>query len=99
MEERLLGKSHLAVYDAHFPDIRQQAHGHGSQEHAAHMARVHPELIVLAGHHGPTLSDAEIRSGHRRHRKGVPNFRLAVEGAAWRWDARRGAFVERARLR
>lgn len=96
VEERLLGHSHLAVYDAHFPDLRQQTHGHGSQEHAARMARAHPGITVLAGHHGPTLSDAEIRAAHRRHRRGLPNFRLAVEGDAWRFDPRRCAFVERA---
>jgi ribonuclease BN (tRNA processing enzyme) len=97
VEERLLRGSHLAVYDAHFADIEQHAHGHGSQEHASRMAREHPSLTVLAGHHGPTLSDREIRAAHRRHRRGVPNFRLAVEGAAWRFDARRSSFVERAR--
>jgi len=97
VEERLLRGSHLAVYDAHFADVEQQAHGHGSQEHASRMAREHPSLTVLAGHHGPTLSDGEIRAAHRRHRRGAPNFRLAVEGAAWRFDARRSSFVERAR--
>jgi phosphoribosyl 1,2-cyclic phosphodiesterase len=94
VEERLMHGSHLAVYDAHFPDIREHAHGHGSQEHAASMARSHAGLIVLAGHHGPTRTDAEIRAGYRRHRRGVPNFRLAIEGARWRFDARRSAFVE-----
>ena len=97
VEERLLRGSHLAVYDAHFADIGQHAHGHGSQEHASRMAREHPSLTVLAGHHGPTLSDREIRAAYRRHRRGLPNFRLAVEGAAWRFDRRRSAFVERAR--
>jgi ribonuclease BN (tRNA processing enzyme) len=97
VEERLLRGSHLAVYDAHFADIAQHAHGHGSQEHASRMAREHPSVTVLAGHHGPTLSDGEIRAAYRRHRRGLPNFRLAVEGAAWRFDRRRSAFVERAR--
>jgi len=99
VEERLLGDSHLVVYDAHFSDIRQQTHGHGSQEHAALMARAHPGLTVLAGHHGPTLTDKEIRAAHRRHRRGAPNFRLAVEGVVWRFDRRRSAFVEVERAR
>jgi len=94
-EERLLAGSHLAVYDAHFPDIRQHAHGHGSQEHAARMARAHPGTVVLAAHHGPTLTDREIRAAYRRHRRGAPNFRLAVEGAAWRYEPRRSRFVAR----
>jgi ribonuclease BN (tRNA processing enzyme) len=97
VEERLLRGSHLAVYDAHFADIQQHAHGHGSQEHAAGMAREHPNLTMLAAHHGPTLSDREIRAAFRRHRRGAPNFRLAVEGAAWRFDERRSSFVERVR--
>lgn len=94
VEERLLRGSHLAVYDTHFANIEQQAHGHGSQEHASKVAREHPRLTVLAGHHGPTLSDRDIRAAHRRHRKGAPNFRLAVEGVTWRFDARRSVFVE-----
>jgi ribonuclease BN (tRNA processing enzyme) len=87
-ERALIDGAHLAVYDAHFPNLDHQRHGHGSQEHAAAMARAHPGALVLAGHHGPTLSDAEIRAAHRRHGRGTPNFALAVEGARYRWDGR-----------
>ncbi len=90
VEERLLRNSHLAVYDAHFADIRQHAYGHGSQEHAAFMAREHPGTMVLGSHHGPTFSDTEIRTAYRRHR--TRNFRLAVEGDVYRWNPRRSAF-------
>jgi phosphoribosyl 1,2-cyclic phosphodiesterase len=99
VEEALLRQANLAVYDAHFPDIQHHEHGHGSQEHAAQMARVHPRVLVLAGHHGPILSDAEIRNAHHRHGQETPNFRLAVEGASYRWDPRRGVFIGRARPR
>jgi phosphoribosyl 1,2-cyclic phosphodiesterase len=91
VEQALLEGSHLALYDAHFPDIRHHAHGHGSQEHASRMARANPGVLVLAGHHGPVLSDLEIRSAFRRHRRA--NFALAREGATWRWDAARSTFV------
>jgi phosphoribosyl 1,2-cyclic phosphodiesterase len=98
VENALLEDAHLAVYDAHFPDIRQHAHGHGSQQHAAGMARKNPDLLVLAGHHGPALADAKIRAAYRRHGRGVPNFDLAVEGATYVWDRRRSAFVRQRQL-
>jgi phosphoribosyl 1,2-cyclic phosphodiesterase len=97
VEETLLREAHLAVYDAHFPDIQHHEHGHGSQEHASRMARAHPRVLVLAGHHGPILSDAEIRNAHHRHGRGIGNFRLAVEGGGYRFDPRRAGFVGRAR--
>jgi len=96
-ERALLESAHLAVYDTHFPDLRHHKHGHGSQEHAAAMARAHPGVLVLAGHHGPTLSDAQILAAYRRHRRGAPNFALAVEGATYRWDGR--AFHPRSAVR
>jgi len=95
VEQSLLEGSHLALYDAHFADVRHQAHGHGSQEHASRMARANPGVLVLAGHHGPVLSDLEIRSAYQRHRRAAPNFALAREGASWRWDAARSAFDRR----
>jgi phosphoribosyl 1,2-cyclic phosphodiesterase len=95
VESRVLGGAHVAVVDAHFPDVRDHAHGHGSQEYAARLARAHPEVLVLAGHHGPTLTDGAIRTAHRRHRRGVPNLALAVEGASYEWDRRRRAMVPR----
>jgi phosphoribosyl 1,2-cyclic phosphodiesterase len=91
-ELAMLTGAHLAVYDAHFPDIKRQAHGHGSQEHSANMARRHPQTVVLAGHHGPMFSDREIRETHRGFARGLPNFQLAVEGATYTWDRRQAAF-------
>ena len=95
VEQALLDGAHLAVYDAHFPDVRHHAHGHGSQEHASRMARANPRALILAGHHGPILSDATIRAAHRRHGRGLRNFALAVEGTTYAWDAKRSAFVRR----
>lgn len=92
-ERDLLEGAHLALYDAHFPNVRNHMHGHGSQEHAARMAREHPQTLVLAGHHGPAFSDRQILSAYRRHRRGAPNFELAVEGREYRFDLRRQAFV------
>ncbi len=93
IEGKLLDGAHLAVYDAHWLHARHHAHGHGSQEHAAGMASALPRTLVLAGHHGPSLLDPEIRAARRRHGRTVRNFRLAVEGEAFRFDRRRGAFV------
>jgi ribonuclease BN (tRNA processing enzyme) len=95
VEESLLRGAHLAVVDAHFPDARQHAHGHGSQEYAAGLARAHPGALVLAGHHGPTQDDAAIRAACRRHGRGVHNFAIAQEGQSFRFDGRRAAFVPR----
>ena len=91
-ERALLEGANLAIYDAHWPNVRDHMHGHGSQEHAARMAREHPEALVLAGHHSPSFNDRQIRSAFRRHRRGTPNFDLAIEGEIWRFDPRRGAF-------
>jgi phosphoribosyl 1,2-cyclic phosphodiesterase len=95
VEERLLRGAHAAVVDSHFPDIKDHEHGHGSQQYAAGLARAHPGMVVLAAHHGPTLTDAMIRAAHRRHRRNAGNFELAIEGASYLWDAPRGAFVPR----
>jgi phosphoribosyl 1,2-cyclic phosphodiesterase len=94
-ERALLTGAHLALYDAHFPNVRDQMHGHGSQEHAARMARDHPGTLVLAGHHGPGFKDREIRAAFRRHRRGTPNFDLAVEGEIHRFDPRTKRFLKR----
>jgi ribonuclease BN (tRNA processing enzyme) len=88
----MLNGAQLAVFDSHFPDIKRQAHGHGSQEHTADMARRHPDVLVLAGHHGPMFSDDEIRATYKRHGRGLSNFHLAVEGTTYGWDARRTTF-------
>ena len=90
VERALLEGAHLAVYDTHWLHARHHAHGHGSIEHAAAMAREFRETLVLAGHHGPTRADAEIGAAHRRYARGVSNFRLAVEGEAFRFVRARG---------
>jgi len=96
-ERRMTRDGHLVVLDAHFPDIAQHAFGHGSQEHAAIVARESPGTLVLAGHHGPAFSDAQIERSRRRHGRGLPNLDLAVEGRTYVWDAARKAFAQRAR--
>jgi hypothetical protein len=88
----MLEGTHLAIYDAHFKDVKDQMYGHGSQEHAAHVARSTPGTLVLAGHLGPMFSDEEVFATYGRHSQGVNNFRLALEGTRYRWDAARGAF-------
>jgi hypothetical protein len=94
-EHALVDGAHLAVYDAHFPNLRDHMHGHGSQEHAARMAGEHPRTLVLAGHHGPALTDRQVLTAFRRHGRGVANFALAVEGESFRFDPGRGAFLRR----
>jgi phosphoribosyl 1,2-cyclic phosphodiesterase len=90
-ERALVGGAHLAVYDAHFPDVQSQMHGHGSQEHAAVVARAYPGTLLLAGHHGPLFADAALRASFRRFGRGLRNYQLAVVGAAYTWRA--GRFV------
>jgi len=92
-EARLLDGAHLALYDSHFPDLKQQTFGHGSQEHAANVARRSPETLILAGHHGPALSDSEIKGASRRHGRGLANYCLAVEGRTFVWDSQNLGFV------
>jgi phosphoribosyl 1,2-cyclic phosphodiesterase len=91
-ELAMLSGAHLAVYDAHFPDTSRHAHGHGSQEHAANMARRHPEVLVLAGHHGPSFSDQDILATYREFGRGLENFALAIEGSSYVWDAQLPGF-------
>jgi phosphoribosyl 1,2-cyclic phosphodiesterase len=91
-ELAMMAGAHLAVYDSHFPDIKRQAHGHGSQEHSSNMARRHPQALVLAGHHGPMFSDKEILATHRGYSRGLRNFEVAVEGTTYAWDPRRAAW-------
>lgn len=92
LETKMLTGAHLAIIDAHFADRTQHAFGHGSQEHAATLASRHPETLVLAGHHGPTSTDAEIRRTHKRFGKGLKNFAIAAEGMTLKWDHRRSRF-------
>jgi phosphoribosyl 1,2-cyclic phosphodiesterase len=97
LERKLIGGAHLALYDAHFPNLSDHKFGHGSQEHAARMAREHAKTLILAAHHGPALSDSEIRGAMRRHGRGLGNYHVAVEGQTYLWNPRRGAFVLRLR--
>lgn len=87
-EAAIVGGAHLVVYDAHFPDLQSHRHGHGSQEHAARVARSFPGTLVLAGHHGPAFDDAALRASFRRFGRGLRNLVLAREGARWDWSRR-----------
>ncbi len=89
-EKRMIEGAHLALIDAHFADRVEHAYGHGSQEHAASLARRHPETLVLAAHHGPTHDDEDIRRAHRRHGKGLSNYAIAAEGMRFAWNPRTG---------
>jgi phosphoribosyl 1,2-cyclic phosphodiesterase len=91
-EDAALRGAHLAVYDAHFRHIREHMYGHGSQEHAARMARAYPNTRVLAGHIGPMLTDAEVFAAHRQYSRGVGNFGLAIQGTRFAWSRRKGSF-------
>lgn len=92
-EERMVDGAHLALIDAHFADRVQHAYGHGSQEHAASLARRHPGTLILAAHHGPTYDDRDIRRAHARHGKGLPNYAVAREGMRLIWSPRSGRFA------
>lgn len=92
-ERRITKGADLVVYDCHFPDRRDHAYGHGSQEHGASVAKENTHALFLAGHIGPTFTDQEIRSAHRRHGKGIRNFQLAVEGHTYSWSRRDSRFV------
>jgi phosphoribosyl 1,2-cyclic phosphodiesterase len=94
-EQRLTDGAHLVLFDAHFGERHQQMHGHGSQEHAASVARRRPELLVLAGHHGPALTDGQILAARRRHAGGLRNYALAIEGVGYEWDPRAARFRRR----
>jgi phosphoribosyl 1,2-cyclic phosphodiesterase len=87
-ENRMLEGAHLALIDAHFADRAQHAYGHGSQEHAASLAKRHPRTLVLAAHHGPTHDDRDIRSAHARHGKDLANYSVAAEGMRLTWNPR-----------
>ncbi|MGH9324160.1 MAG: MBL fold metallo-hydrolase [Vicinamibacteria bacterium] len=90
VEARMIEGAHLALIDAHFADRAQHAYGHGSQEHAALLARRNPGTLVLAAHHGPTCDDREIRRAHARHGKGLANYAVAEEGMRLGFSPRTG---------
>lgn len=98
VEQELTKDAHLVLYDSHFPTIASQRFGHGSQEYSANVARKSPNLLVVAGHHGPMNSDVDVEKTFRRLSKGLDNFALAVEGRGFVWDKAIGKFyVEEAR--
>jgi ribonuclease BN (tRNA processing enzyme) len=94
LEQEILTGAHLALLDAHFPDIASHAFGHGSLEQASALARAFPETFFLATHHGPSFSDREIREGFEKYSQHLSNLQLGVEGMTLRWDAERRAFIE-----
>jgi phosphoribosyl 1,2-cyclic phosphodiesterase len=96
-EECMLEGAHLALIDAHFADRVQHAYGHGSQEHAASLAKRHPGTLVLAAHHGPTYDDHDIRRAHARHGKDLANYAVAAEGMRISWNPRTGRLRGNAR--
>jgi class 3 adenylate cyclase/phosphoribosyl 1,2-cyclic phosphodiesterase len=83
MEDAMAAGASLVLLDSHFLDLTQHAHGHGSQEYTAGVARRHPGTQVVAGHHGPLFSDQEIEAARERHAAGLANYALAVEGDLW----------------
>jgi phosphoribosyl 1,2-cyclic phosphodiesterase len=99
METQMLTGVHLAVYDAHFNTIAEQTFGHGSQEHAALMARRHPGALIFAGHHGPMYTDDELKANLRMHAQNAPGLKLAVEGQVYAWDPSRARFARERRAR
>jgi phosphoribosyl 1,2-cyclic phosphodiesterase len=96
-ERRLIEGATLVVLDSHFLDVADEQYGHGSQENAAEIARRYPNTLVLAGHHGPALTDAEVREGWRRHARSAQNFRLAIEGQTLAWSSHGRALKKRSR--
>jgi class 3 adenylate cyclase/CheY-like chemotaxis protein/phosphoribosyl 1,2-cyclic phosphodiesterase len=97
MEDAMAGGADLVLLDSHFLDVAQHAHGHGSQEYTAGLARRHPEALVMAAHHGPLFTDAEIEAARERHASGLANYALAVEGDVWAWPAGATSFTRRRR--
>jgi phosphoribosyl 1,2-cyclic phosphodiesterase len=92
VEDQVLSASNLAIVDANYSDIGQHAFGHGSIEYAADLARRHPAVQVLAGHHGPMRTDQVIEDAMRRHGAGLPNLLLAVQRGELRWDGQARRF-------
>ncbi len=86
VERSLCRNAQLAVYDSHFDDIINQRYGHGSQEHSAAVATKNPDMLVVAGHHGPMYSDEELVGTFLRHRGTKKNYVIAVEGDSYVWD-------------
>jgi len=98
IEDEMASRSRLLVLDSHFLRVKDQAYGHGSQEHTARLAEGHPDTIVLAGHLNPNLADDEIERTHAELSRSAANYRLAFEGKSYRWNVSRERFelLERA---
>jgi phosphoribosyl 1,2-cyclic phosphodiesterase len=92
LEDEMMQGVHLAVWDAHFMLRREQRFGHGSQEHAADVARRFPDTLVIAGHHGPMFSDSDLRKSFRAQAREMSNFELAVEGDSYAWHPKTARF-------
>lgn len=93
-ELRGIAGAHLAIFDAHYPEIADQNYGHGSQEYASSVARANPDLMVFAAHHGAGLSDSKITDAFMKFGKDLPNYKLAVENETYRWNRGRKMFVK-----
>ncbi len=98
-EEALIAGASLAVADAHFCARTEERHGHGSHEFWASAARRHPGTLVVAGHLGPLLLDAQIRAAALSYGRGLPNYVVAREGDAFRWRRRERRFARKGERR
>ncbi len=92
MEDAAIDGAQLVVIDCQFADVKDHAFGHGSQEHAAALAKRHPQSLVLCAHHGPR-TDEHIEAGLARHGEGAANLSIAIEGQPLVWSAERHAFT------
>lgn len=93
MEDDAFSGADFAIVDASYSNAADHAFGHGSVESAAAMSRRYPDVRVLAAHHGPTRSDADIEDSAVRHGLGLKRFGLATEGLCEDWDASSGSFT------
>lgn len=93
MERAAVDAADLAIVDASYSDTTEHAFGHGSIESVAQLAREFPDTDVLAAHHGPLRSDAEIEEAAHRHGADLERFSLAREGDCLDWDGDARRFV------
>jgi phosphoribosyl 1,2-cyclic phosphodiesterase len=93
-ETRGIKGAHMALFDAHYPEIADQNFGHGSQEYASSVARKYPEMLVFAAHHGAGLSDGKITDAFLKFGKDLPNYKLAIENETYRWNRGRRTFAK-----
>ena len=94
-ERDLLAGAHLAVYDAHFPDVRTRCTGTARRS----TRRTWP-ASTPAPWCWPATTARCSGTGRSAPPSGAtaaapPNFQLAVEGERYRFDARRAAFAKR----